>query len=71
MEKLKGSNPAITQHFIETWKDESILVGNQRMEVSEDIIGKSMGLDTEGINFYNDKKLSNQVVDEFVGSIDW
>lgn len=52
MEKLKGSNPAITRQFIKTWKDGSISVGNQRMDVTEDIIVEAMGLDTEGISFY-------------------
>lgn len=65
MEKLKGSNPSITRQFIKTWKDGSILVGNQRMEVTEDIIVEATCLDTEGINFYRDRKLSDRVVEEF------
>ena len=65
MEKLKGSNPYITCQFIKTWKDGSILEGNKRMEVTKDIIAKATGLDTEGINFYRDSQLSNQVVEEF------
>lgn len=36
------------------------------MEVIEDIIAEAMGLDIEGINFYRDKKLSDQAVEEFV-----
>ena len=52
MEKLKERNNAISWNFIKTWKDMSILVGNQRMEVFEDIIAEANGLDMEGINFY-------------------
>lgn len=36
------------------------------MEVIEDIIAEATGLDTEGINFYRDRKLSDWVVEEFV-----
>lgn len=64
----KGSNPTITRKFIKTWKDEIVLVGNQRMEVSGDIIAEEMGLDMEGINFYWDRKLSDRGVDEFADS---
>ena len=28
MERLKGNNPAITQQFIKSWRDGSIMVGN-------------------------------------------
>ena len=65
MEKLKGNNLAITQQFIKTWRDGIVLVGNQRMEVSEDIIAEATGLEMEEINFYQDWKLSDRVVDKF------
>ena len=66
MEKLEGNNPAITQQFIKTWRDGSILVGNQRMEVLEEIIVEAMGLDMESINFYHDRKLLDKAIQEFV-----
>ena len=52
MEKLKGNNPTITWNFIKTWRDGTVLVENQRMEVIEEIISKATGLEMEGINFY-------------------
>ena len=66
MERLKGNNPVITQQFIKTWRDGSILVKNHRMEVSDEIIVEAMRLDMEGINFYQNRKLSDRAIDEFV-----
>lgn len=63
--ELKSSNPFITHQFIKSWKDGSILVGNQRKHVTEDIILEATGLDTEGINFYRDRKLLDCDVEEF------
>lgn len=65
MEKLTGSNHSITRQFIKTWKDGSILVGNQRMEVTKDIIAEAMVLGIEGINFYRDRKLLDRAMEEF------
>ena len=52
MERLKGNNPTITQQFIKTLRDNSIMVGNQRMEVTEEVIVEAIGLDMDDIKFY-------------------
>ena len=66
MERLKGNNLVITQQFIKTWRDGSIMVGNQRIDVTEEVITKAMGLDMDGIKFYQDRKLSDRAIDKFV-----
>lgn len=66
LEKLKGRYPFVTRQFLKRWKNGTMLVVNQRMEVIEEIITDSIGLKIEGINFYRDKKMSNRVMDEFV-----
>ena len=66
MERLKGNNLAITHRFIKIWRDDSIMVGNQRMDVTEEVITKATGLDMDGINFYQDRKLLDRSIDEFV-----
>ena len=38
------------------------------MEVTEDVITDSMGLEMDGIKFYWERKLSNRAIDEFVES---
>ena len=38
------------------------------MEVTEEVIVKATVLDIDGINFYQDRKLSNRVIDKFVES---
>ena len=68
MERLNGGNPTITQQFLKTWKEGLIMVGNQCMEIIEEVIVEAMGLDLEGLNFYREWKLSNRVVDDFVDS---
>ena len=39
MERLKGNNPTITHQFIKSWKDGSVMVGNQCMEVTKEMHG--------------------------------
>ena len=68
MEKLNGGNPTITQQFLKSWKEGSIMVGNQRMEVTEEVIAEATGLELEGLNFYREHKLSDRAVDDFVDS---
>lgn len=68
MERLKGNNPAITHQFVKSWKDGSVLVGNQRMEVTEDIIAEATGLALDGTNFYRERKLSDKAIGDFVES---
>ena len=60
MERLKGNNPAITHQFVKSWRDGSILVRNQRMEVTVETIAEATGLDLEGMNFYRERKISDQ-----------
>jgi hypothetical protein len=50
---------------MDTSKEGSILVGNQRMEIMEDVITKAMALGIDGINFYRDRKVSDKAVTEF------
>ena len=68
MEKLNGGNPTITQQFLKSWKEGSIMVGNQRMEVTEEVIAEATGMELEGLNFYRERKLSDRAVDDFVDS---
>ena len=42
------------------------MVGNQRMEVTEEVMAKATGLELEGLNFYREQKLSDRSVDDFV-----
>lgn len=58
MEKLKGRNLTITKQFIKTWKNGSILVGNQRMEVIEDIIAKATSLEARKLLFFIEMRKS-------------
>ena len=62
MERLKGNNLAITQKFIKTWRDGSIMVGNQHMDVTKEVIVEATVLDMDGINFYWDRKLLDTLV---------
>ena len=68
MERFKGNNLDITQQFIKTWRDDSVMVGNQHMEVTEEVIAEARGLDMDSINFYQDRKLSDRAIDKFVES---
>ena len=43
MERLNGSNPPITQQYLNTWKEGSIMLGNQRMEITEEVIAEATG----------------------------
>ena len=38
------------------------------MEVIEDVIATAMRLEMDGINFYQERKLSDRAIDEFVDS---
>ena len=66
IERLKSKNPAITQQFIKTWRDGSVMVGNQHMEVTEEVIVEATGLDMDDINFYWESKFLDRAIDEFV-----
>ena len=44
------------------------MVGNQRMEVTEEVIVEATDLELEGLNFYRERKLSDRAVDDFVDS---
>lgn len=44
------------------------MVGNQLMEVIEEVIAEATSLELEGLNFYRERKLSDRVVDDFVDS---
>ena len=66
MERLKGNNPTITHQFVKSWKDDSVLVENQWMDVTEEIIAEDTGLDLDGINFYRERKLFDKEIDDFV-----
>ena len=44
------------------------MVGNQHMEVTEEVIVKATGLEMDDINFYRERKLSDRAIDEFVES---
>lgn len=52
MERLNGRNHTIMQQFIKTWKEGSIMVGNQCMEVFAKVIAEATDLEMEGLNFY-------------------
>ena len=66
MERLKGNNPAIMHQFIKYWKDGLVLVGNQRMEVTEEIIAEATSLDLDKMNFYRERKILDKMIDYFV-----
>ena len=66
MERLKGNNPAITLQFVKSWKDISVMVGNQRMYVTEEIIAEATGLELVGINYYRERKLSDKAIEDIV-----
>lgn len=68
MERLKGNNPAIRHQFVKSWKDGSVMVGNQRLEVMEDTIAEATGLALDEMNFYRDQKISDKAIDDFVES---
>ena len=63
-----GSNPSITRQFTKTLKNGSVIVGNQCMEITKDVITKSMGLEMEGINFFKDRQVSDRAIDIFMES---
>ena len=42
------------------------MVGNQCMEITEEVIAEATGLELEGLNFYRERKLSDRAVDDFV-----
>ena len=44
------------------------MVGNQCMEITEEVIVEAMGLELEGLNFYREWILSNKAIEEFVNS---
>ena len=66
MERLRGNNLTITHQFIKSWKDGSVMVGNQHMDVTEDVITEATRLDMDGINFYQERKLLDRAIDDFV-----
>ena len=42
------------------------MVGNQHMEVTKEVIVEATGLEMDDINFYQERKLSDRAIDEFV-----
>lgn len=68
MERFNGGNLNIMQHFIKTWREISVMVGNQRMEITVEVIAEAMGLEMEGLNFYRERKLSDRAIAEFADS---
>ena len=68
MERLKGINPTITKHFINTWKEGSVLVENQRMEVSKDVIAEATGLGVDSMSFYKDRKCLVKISNSYFSS---
>ena len=51
---------------MKTWKNGSVLVGNQRMEVTEDLSIEATCLEMDGINLFRDKKVLDRVVNVFI-----
>ena len=44
------------------------MVGNQHMEITEEVIVEATDLELEGLNFYRERNLFDRVVDDFVDS---
>ena len=65
MERLKGNNPAITHQFIKSYKDGFVMVGNQRMQVIEEVITEATRLEMDRINFHRERKLLDRAIDDF------
>lgn len=40
-------------------------MGDQMVEIDEDLIAKATGLNREGCNFYRDKKVSREAIERY------
>lgn len=64
--KLHGFDPEVTNNLVNSWKDDKVKVNGVSFQIIEEVFAKVIGIQMEGFKFYRDKKLSSNVVKDFV-----
>lgn len=65
MERLHGRDGMITNLFYKKWKKGMLKMGDQMVEIDEDLIAQATGLTREGCNFYRDRKVSKEAIERY------
>lgn len=65
IDKIHGWDSNITKCFAKGWEDGEIILFGRKVAINEQLIAEVTGLPMDGIKFYRDRKLSDQVVLKF------
>ena len=66
MERLHGFDAGVTKTIVDTWHNGKVKIDGVTHHIIEGLIAEVTGFSLEGMNFYRDKKMSANVVNDFV-----
>lgn len=66
MEKLHGFDVVVTKVMVDTWNDGRVSIDGVTHHITEGLIADRTGFPQEGMNFYKEKKMSANVVNDFI-----
>lgn len=65
MEKLHGFDAGVTKVMVEKWNNGEVKIDGFTHEINEDLILEVTKIPHDGINFFKDKKMSDNAVSKF------
>ena len=68
--KLHGFDPEFVNNMVNSWKDGKVKVNGVTFMITEEVVATISKISMEGFKFFRDKKLSTNVVKDFVKSLE-
>lgn len=65
-EKLHGFDPEVTNSMVNSWNNGRVKVNKVSFQITEEVVAEVTGIPMEGFKFHRDKKLSSNVVKDFM-----